>query len=60
MHYVIEPRDERTQPARIVPGYPQTPWRNPKEPLVKRAPTLSELTGPGEVAKRVQLLGGDI
>ena len=60
MQTVIEPRDERTQPTRIVPGYPQTPWRNPKEPLVRRAPTLSELTGPAEVAKRVQLLGGDI
>ena len=26
---LIRARDERTQPARIVPGYPQTPWRNP-------------------------------
>ena len=60
MHYVIPPRDERTQPARIVPGYPQTPWRNPREPLIRRAPTLSELTGPLEVAQRVKLLGGDI
>jgi protocatechuate 3,4-dioxygenase beta subunit len=60
MQVVIEPRDERTQPTRIVPGYPQTPRRNPREPLVRRAPTLSELTGPAEVAKRVQLLGGDI
>ena len=60
MDTVIGPRDERTQPIRIVPGYPQTPWRNPREPLVRRAPTLSELTGPTEVAKRVQLLGGDI
>lgn len=60
MQYLIGPRDERTQPARIVPGYPQTPWRNPREPLVERAPTLSELTGPADVAKRVQLLGGDV
>lgn len=60
MDYVVGPRDERTQPARIVPGYPQTPARNPREPLVKRAPTLSELTGPHGVARRVQLLGGDI
>lgn len=60
MDYVIGPRDERTQPARIVPGYPQTPWRNPQQPLVRRAPTLAELTGPTAVAKRVQLLGGDI
>ena len=57
---LIQPRDERTQPARIVAGYPQTPLRNPKEPLVRRNPTLSELTGPLEVAKRVKLLGGDI
>ena len=32
----------------------------PAQPLVKRDPTLSELTGPLEVAKRVKLLGGDI
>lgn len=60
MPIVIAPRDERTQPARIVPGYPQTPWRNPREPLVRRPPTLSELTGPHDVAPRVKLLGGDI
>ncbi|MSQ48781.1 MAG: protocatechuate 3,4-dioxygenase subunit beta [Betaproteobacteria bacterium] len=60
MNTVIEPRDERSQPARIVAGYPQTPWRNPRQPLVKRQPTLSELSGPLEVAKRVKLLGGDI
>ena len=57
---LVQPRDERTQPARIVPGYPQTPLRNPREPLVRRRPTLSELTGPLEVARRVRLLGGDI
>jgi protocatechuate 3,4-dioxygenase beta subunit len=57
---VVPPRDERTQPARIVPGYPQTPLRTPREPLVKRASTLSELTGPSDVARRVQLLGGDV
>ena len=60
MATVIEPRDERTQPQRIVAGYPQTPLRNPAQPLIKRPPTLSELTGPMEVAKRVKILGGDI
>ena len=60
MATLIEPRDERTQPLRIVPGYPQTPLRNPAQPLVRRAPTLSELTGPLEPARRVRLLGGDI
>jgi protocatechuate 3,4-dioxygenase beta subunit len=57
---VILPRDERTQPARNVAGYPQTAQRNPAQPLLRRAPTLSELTGPLEAARRVQLLGGDI
>ena len=60
MATVIEPRDERTQPARIIAGYPQTALRNPREPLVRRPPTLSELTGPLEAARRVKLLGGDI
>src|SRR5258706_4387348 len=60
MATVIEPRDERTQPTRIIQGYPKTPLRNPAQPLIRRAPTLSELTGPVEPAKRVRLLGGDI
>ena len=57
---LVQPRDERTQPDRIIDGYPQTPLRNPKQPLVRRSPTLSELTGPVDVARRVKLLGGDI
>jgi len=60
MATVIEPLDARTQPARIVAGYPQTLLRNPAQPLVRRAPTLSELTGPADAARRVQLLGGDL
>ena len=60
MAILIQPRDERTQPSRIVAGYPQTPLRNPEQPLVRRAPTLSELTGPLDPAKRVRLLGGDL
>jgi len=56
----ILPRAEPTQPLRIVAGYPQTALRNPAQPLVKRAPTLSELTGPLEASRRVKLLGGDI
>jgi protocatechuate 3,4-dioxygenase beta subunit len=60
MAIVIEPRDERTQPARIVAGYPQTPLRNPARPLIRRAPTLSELTGPADPSGRIGLLGGDI
>jgi protocatechuate 3,4-dioxygenase beta subunit len=60
MQTLILPRDERTQPARIIAGYPQTPLRTPAQPLVRRAPTLSELTGPPGLDGRVGLLGGDI
>lgn len=60
MSTLISKRDERTQPVRIVAGYAQTQVRNPREPLVPRPPTLSELTGPMDVAGRVRLLGGDI
>ncbi len=60
MATLIEPRDERTQPARIVAGYPQTPLRSPAQPLIRRSPTLSELTGPLDPGRRVRLLGGDI
>ena len=60
MAIVLEPRDERTQPARIIAGYPQTPLRNPAQPLIRRAPTLSELTGPAEFGGRIGLLGGDL
>src|SRR4029078_11650342 len=60
MPTVIQPRDERTQPSRIVAGYPQTPLRNPAQPLVKPAPPLSESTGPRDAAKRLKLLGADI
>jgi len=54
------PRPEApTQPARVVEGYPQSAARTPAEPLLRRAPTRSELTGP-RPASRVALLGGDI
>ena len=58
--YLAELRDERTQPVRIVPGYRQTPGRNPAEPLIRRALTLTELTGPGQLERRLEVLGADI
>ncbi|HVB49941.1 MAG TPA: protocatechuate 3,4-dioxygenase subunit beta [Burkholderiales bacterium] len=58
--YVADPLDERAQPLRVVPGYPETARRNPAQPLVRRAPTLSELTGPLEPAGRLGLLGADV
>jgi len=58
--YVAGAPDEATQPLRVVPGYPETARRNPSQPLVRRPPTLSELTGPLEPARRLSLLGGDL
>ncbi len=46
MDTVIAPRDERTQPQRIDPGYPQTPWRNPTQPLVRRRADALGAHGP--------------
>ncbi len=60
MPALIRPRPDATQPAPLIDGYPQTFQRYPSQPLVRRAPTLSELTGPLDVAARVKLLGGDI
>ncbi len=58
--YAADPLDERAQPLRVVPGYKETAWRSPAQPLVRRAPTLSELTGPLEPAGRLSLLGADV
>jgi len=57
--YGVGPVDEATQSTRVVSGYPQTARRNPAV-LHRRPLTRSELTGPGETAKRLALLGADI
>ncbi len=49
-----------SQPARLVAGYPQTRQRTPAQPLVRRAPTLSERTGPLDLARRLALHGGEL
>ena len=58
--YVIEPRDARTQSAGVEPGYAQTEWRWPSQPLKRRPHTLSELTGPQDVLKRLAPVRGDL
>jgi len=58
--YVIEPRDARTQSAGVEPGYAQTEWRWPSQPLQRRPHTLSELTGPQDVLKRLAPVRGDL
>lgn len=57
---LIEPRDERTQAARVVAGYPLTGLRNPLLALARRPHTLSELTGPQDVLRRLAPVRGDL
>src|SRR5258706_2284851 len=42
----IDRRAPGTQPQGVVDGYPQTALRWPSQPLHKRPPTASELSGP--------------
>jgi len=58
--YVIEPRDARTQSAGVEPGYAQTEWRWPSQPLQRRPQTASELAGPLRVERRLQPVRGDL
>ena len=47
------PYDDRTQPAFTVDGYKETLLRVPKQPFYKRSATLSEITGPLNLAKKL-------
>ncbi len=58
--YIVEPRDPRTQSIGVEPGYEQTGWRWPSQPLQSRPQTLSELTGPQDVLKRLAPVRGDL
>jgi protocatechuate 3,4-dioxygenase beta subunit len=58
--YVSAPPAEPLRAARFVEGYPQTFARNPAAPLVRAPVTLSALTGPARLERRIQLLGADI
>ncbi|HVL37347.1 MAG TPA: protocatechuate 3,4-dioxygenase subunit beta [Burkholderiales bacterium] len=58
--HVIEPREERTQPPGIVPGYPQTARRWPSQPLARRPHGASELSGPADLARRLAPVRGDL
>jgi protocatechuate 3,4-dioxygenase beta subunit len=60
MQTSISPRDPRTQSKTEIEGYPQTFQRWPAQPLVKRPLTLSELTGPQEVMKRLAPVRADL
>jgi len=47
------PYDDQTQMARQIPRYPKSYTRVPKQPLIERPLTLSELTGPTDMAERL-------
>ncbi len=47
------PYDDRTQPAFAVEGYKETLVRVPKQPFYKRPVTLSEITGPLNLTRKL-------
>src|SRR5258706_20453 len=60
----IDRRAPGTQPQGVVDGYPQTALRWPSQPLHKRPPTASELSGPrlgpGGLLRRLAPVRGDL
>ena len=47
------PHDDATQPAMVIPGYRETYVRVPKNPLFKRPLTLTEITGPTQLQRKL-------
>jgi protocatechuate 3,4-dioxygenase beta subunit len=60
MAIVIERRDPLTQAQGVEPGYAQTARRWPSQPPARRAHTLSELSGPQQVLRRLPPVRGDL
>lgn len=54
------PYDDRTQSLRQINRYPRSFTRNPSQPLIRRPLTLSELTGPTELERRLKAGDGDL
>jgi len=54
------PYDDRTQLARQIAGYPRSFTRTPAQPLIERPVTLSELTGPAGLERRLKIGDGDL
>ena len=52
--------DDRTQVARQITGYPRSFRRSPSQPLIERPVTLSELTGPMGLERRLKVGNGDL
>jgi len=60
MAYRIEPRDPLTQSKGVEDGYAMTSLRWPSQPLQRRPKTLSELSDPGSVLRRLAPVRGDL
>jgi protocatechuate 3,4-dioxygenase beta subunit len=60
MSIVIERRPPGTQSQGVEPGYDQTGRRWPSQPLIRRPHSVSELSGPIEVMRRLQPVRGDL
>jgi protocatechuate 3,4-dioxygenase, beta subunit len=56
----IDPRDPRSQSEGVVAGYAQTALRWPSQPLQRRPKTISELSGPDNVLRRLAPVRGDL
>jgi len=56
----VPPRDPRTQSQGVEPGYAQTARRWPSQPLQRRPHTVSELSGPSSVLRRLAPVRGDL
>jgi protocatechuate 3,4-dioxygenase beta subunit len=54
------PYQENTQLARYIKGYPRSFTRNPSRSLIQRPLTLSELTGPTALDRRLEISSEDI
>jgi len=60
MAIVLARRDPLTQAQGVEAGYAQTARRWPSQPLVRRPHTLSELSGPQPVLRRLPPIRGDL
>ena len=60
MKTAIPKRDPLLESATEIPGYPQTYQRWPSQPLHRRPQTLSELTGPQALMRRLAPVRADL
>jgi protocatechuate 3,4-dioxygenase beta subunit len=60
MGYLVSSRDARTQPEGVVQGYDQTARRWPAQPLSHRSRSISELSGPTQLQRRLVPVRGDL